>query len=155
MEPCLLNRRTLLRGAVAASALIRLRPVRADASDDDQLEPFTFHVSEAALSDLRRRLTDVRWPESATEPGWQQGPPIEAIQALVAHWREDYDWRRTEAPLNRWPQFLTRIDGARHSLPACSLAASGCGAAGVDPRLAEFRAPVPERDRASCQSDGS
>jgi pimeloyl-ACP methyl ester carboxylesterase len=33
------------------------------------------------------------------------------MQALVEAWRGQYDWRKAEASLNRWPQFKTKIDG--------------------------------------------
>ncbi len=33
------------------------------------------------------------------------------LQALVAYWGKDYDWRKVEAKLNALPQFVTRIDG--------------------------------------------
>ena len=43
---------------------------------DNALVPFSYHASDGALSDLRRRLDGTRWPESATEAGWEQGPPL-------------------------------------------------------------------------------
>ena len=32
-------------------------------------------------------------------------------EALVAYWREKYDWRDYEARLNRLPQFVVPING--------------------------------------------
>lgn len=40
-----------------------------------------------------------------------QGPPLAKLQALVAYWRDGYDWRRCEALLNGFGQFRTTIDG--------------------------------------------
>ena len=40
-----------------------------------------------------------------------QGVPLASIQALARHWGTDYDWRKGEAQLNAFPQFMTRIDG--------------------------------------------
>ena len=37
--------------------------------------------------------------------------PRDYLQALVAYWREGYDWRAQEAQLNAVPQFTTAIDG--------------------------------------------
>jgi pimeloyl-ACP methyl ester carboxylesterase len=32
-------------------------------------------------------------------------------EQVLAHWRDNYDWRKVEAKLNSYPQFLTEIDG--------------------------------------------
>ncbi|HKE75248.1 MAG TPA: epoxide hydrolase [Acidimicrobiales bacterium] len=59
-------------------------------------------VPEADLDDLRDRLRRARWPEPATAEGWAQGVPLEYLRDLCAHWAAGYDWRATEARLNRW-----------------------------------------------------
>ena len=33
------------------------------------------------------------------------------LQEMVAHWRDDFDWRAQEERINAHPQFLTEIDG--------------------------------------------
>jgi pimeloyl-ACP methyl ester carboxylesterase len=33
------------------------------------------------------------------------------MQDIASHWRNHYDWRRTEARINRWPQYIAAIDG--------------------------------------------
>lgn len=77
----------------------------------DDLRPFTCAVPEAALADLRRRLANTRWPDAETCAGWDQGVPLAYSQELVAYWISGYDWRRCEARLNDWPQFLASVDG--------------------------------------------
>ncbi|TGV95573.1 epoxide hydrolase, partial [Mesorhizobium sp. M2D.F.Ca.ET.145.01.1.1] len=81
------------------------------AKQPDEFSPFSFHAPDDVLSDLKRRLQTVRFPEAATEPGFAQGPQIEKLQVLTTYWRDRYDWRRTEVRLNGWPQFKTEIDG--------------------------------------------
>ena len=77
----------------------------------NDLRPFQVAVPEEQLRDLRRRLTDTRWPEPATVSDWSQGVPLHDLQALCGYWGAEYDWRATERRLNRWPQYLTDIDG--------------------------------------------
>ena len=36
---------------------------------------------------------------------------LATTQALVSYWGNDYDWRKGEAKLNAYPQFITNIDG--------------------------------------------
>ncbi|MGF6722212.1 pimeloyl-ACP methyl ester carboxylesterase [Paraburkholderia sp. GAS41] len=40
-----------------------------------------------------------------------QGVPLAMIQELARHWSTDYDWRKCEAKLNSYPNFVTEIDG--------------------------------------------
>ncbi|RYY43147.1 MAG: epoxide hydrolase [Sphingomonadales bacterium] len=75
------------------------------------MTPFRLNVPQAALDDLRERLSRTRWPERETVDGWQQGVPLAAAQALCDYWRDHYDWRRCEAMLNGLGQHRTTIDG--------------------------------------------
>jgi pimeloyl-ACP methyl ester carboxylesterase len=77
----------------------------------DQIEPFVIAVAGAALDDLRDRLRRTRWPERETVDDWSQGVPLGYLQDLCGYWAGRYDWRASEARLNRIPQFMTRIDG--------------------------------------------
>ena len=63
------------------------------------------------MEDLKRRLAATRWPDRETVKDWTQGPPLEALRALVDIWRDRYDWRSCERRLNRFAQFRTVIDG--------------------------------------------
>jgi pimeloyl-ACP methyl ester carboxylesterase len=75
------------------------------------IEPFTLDVPQAQLDDLTDRLARTRWPDRETVGDTSQGPPLAKLKALVAHWRDGYDWRRCEALLNGFGQFRTTIDG--------------------------------------------
>src|SRR6478672_3246414 len=77
----------------------------------DAVDPFRVSVSQAAIDDLRRRLAATRWPDRETVGDWSQGVPLDKAHALVAYWRDKYDWRRFEARANTFPHFRTRIDG--------------------------------------------
>ena len=76
-----------------------------------ELTPFRIKVSDAQLGDLRKRLAGTRWPESETVDDWSQGVPLGYVTELCRYWAEEYDWRATEARLNRLPQLRTDIDG--------------------------------------------
>ncbi|MER8957187.1 epoxide hydrolase 1 [Mesorhizobium sp. M0833] len=108
MAAVIVSRRALFKGAVASLALSAL-PARAQQTDP--FTPFSYRAPDEALADLKRRLGAVRWPEAATEPGFAQGPSLKELQNFIRHWRDRYDWRKTESRLNAWPQFKTEIDG--------------------------------------------
>lgn len=76
-----------------------------------QIRSFAPDVPQAALEDLRRRLTHIRWPDQETVDDTSQGPRLAKLQALVEYWRDGYDWRRCEALLAGLGQSVTTIDG--------------------------------------------
>jgi hypothetical protein len=76
-------------------------------------DPFTVHVAEDVLIDLRQRLARARWPDALPDAGWDYGTNLTYLQQLVRYWHESYDWRAQERLLNTFPQFKTEIDGIR------------------------------------------
>jgi pimeloyl-ACP methyl ester carboxylesterase len=75
------------------------------------VRPFELDVPEEQLADLRRRISDTRWPDAELVAGSSQGVQLAMLQELARYWADEYDWRRFEAKLNALPQFLTEIDG--------------------------------------------
>ena len=75
------------------------------------VRPFAVAVAEDDIDDLRRRLAATRWPERETVADATQGVQLATMEALVRYWATEYDFRRFEARLNAFPQFVTEIDG--------------------------------------------
>ena len=75
-----------------------------------QFTPFKIAITDAQIDDLKARLEGTRWP-AATTTDWSHGQPGPFIRELADQWRTGYDWRKHEAELNAYPQFLTEIDG--------------------------------------------
>jgi pimeloyl-ACP methyl ester carboxylesterase len=96
---------TIVQARVVSPSQVVLPPAT------PEIAPFKVHVPQAALEDLKRRLSDTRWPNKEPVTDWSQGVPLAKAQALVEYWRSQYDWRRVEGALNARPQFRTEIDG--------------------------------------------
>jgi pimeloyl-ACP methyl ester carboxylesterase len=79
--------------------------------DKNELRPFQVDVSEAELTELRRRINATKWPERETVTDQSQGVELATMQNLARYWGTDYDWRKCEAKLNALPHFITEIDG--------------------------------------------
>src|SRR5256886_2109724 len=75
------------------------------------IRPFQFHASDEDLADLRQRIKATRWPEKEPVADFSQGVPLATMQKLARYWTTQYDWRKVEAKLNSYPQFITEIDG--------------------------------------------
>src|SRR5436305_4041857 len=71
--------------------------------------PFTLHVPEAELVELRGRLGRTRYPDQAPGEPWAFGTQVGYLRELVEFWRERFDWRAQEAALNVFPQFRAAL----------------------------------------------
>jgi pimeloyl-ACP methyl ester carboxylesterase len=97
-------------GAVASMFLAA--PGHAQPAADTTIRPFTVKpVSDADLSDLRRRINATRWPERELVDDATQGVQLATMQKLAHYWANEYDWRKCEAKLEALPHFVTQIDG--------------------------------------------
>jgi pimeloyl-ACP methyl ester carboxylesterase len=83
----------------------------ANASSDETIRPFQFKASQDDLDDLKRRILATRWPEKEIVSDQTQGVPLATVKALAKYWATEYDWRKVEARLNSYPNFITNIDG--------------------------------------------
>src|SRR5579872_1034468 len=81
------------------------------ATDKTAIRPFHVSVPETELTELRRRINATKWPERETVSDATQGVQLATMQALARYWATDYGWRKVEARLNAYPQFITEIDG--------------------------------------------
>lgn len=76
-----------------------------------QISPYTIAIPDPELDDLRRRLAATRWPHESSDRSWTRGVPQGYARWLADYWLHEYDWRREEAALNRYPQFMATVDG--------------------------------------------
>src|SRR5688572_10076162 len=81
------------------------------AADRNAIRPFQVNVRDADLTELRRRIEATRWPERETVADASQGVQLATMQKLARYWATEYDWRKVEARLNSFPQFITEVDG--------------------------------------------
>jgi pimeloyl-ACP methyl ester carboxylesterase len=73
--------------------------------------PFSLHVGDDALADLRERLARTRLPETPPGEPWATGTDPTFLAEAIAHWRERFDWRAQEARLNAFPQYTVPLSG--------------------------------------------
>ena len=69
----------------------------------DLVRPFRVAIPDSEIADLKQRLARTRWPNPETVRDWSQGVPVENAKSLVSYWEREYDWRRFESELNRFP----------------------------------------------------
>jgi pimeloyl-ACP methyl ester carboxylesterase len=73
------------------------------------MEPFRIQVSEAARTDLRRRLAEARITSAPSGEAWESGVDYGYLTDLIEYWRDDFDWRRQEDRLNSLPHYQVDV----------------------------------------------
>jgi microsomal epoxide hydrolase len=68
-------------------------------------QEFVLRIPDAAIADLKIRLSLTRLPDAAPGEPWAYGASVDYIRDLVSYWNDSFDWRTQEAALNEFPQF--------------------------------------------------
>jgi len=103
--------KNILAGTIVAGAIAMQSTPGIAQTADGSIRPFTVHISDAKLADLKRRILATNWPDHETVNDLSQGLRLETMKTLAHYWATDYNWRKLEARLNAYPQFVTNIDG--------------------------------------------
>ena len=73
--------------------------------------PFNIAIPDSKITRLKQKLSLSDFPsEVETVDSWARGSPLADIKRLALYWEREFDWRRTEAHLNGFPQYIAKID---------------------------------------------
>ncbi len=99
-----MTRRTMAGSlALPAAAQVGAKPPAA-------AHPFRIDVPQPVIDRILRRVRETRFPERLDSTDWSYGANWDYMRQLATYWTTRYDWRQTEARLNRWPQFIARVE---------------------------------------------
>ena len=75
---------------------------------------FRVEIQRPVIERILRRVKEYRWPDRLDAPDhtsdWRYGANWDYMKALADYWTAGFDWRKAEAGLNRYPQFLARVE---------------------------------------------
>ncbi|MDB5282379.1 MAG: hypothetical protein JWO06_1454, partial [Bacteroidota bacterium] len=74
------------------------------------IQNFKINVQQPVLDDLRKRISESRWPDELDNSKWQYGTNGEYLKQLCDYWQNGFDWKKQEEELNTIPQFKATID---------------------------------------------
>ena len=98
------------RRSIIASAGVPLLAAHATAAPSSALRPFRVQAPDAVLNRILRRVRESRFPDRLDAKDWRYGVDWDYMKSLAGYWTTRFDWRKAEAGLNRFPQFLARVD---------------------------------------------
>jgi hypothetical protein len=92
--------------AVAGSTITGRRNVLAEGASPT---PFRIDIPQATIDRILTRVREAQWPDRLDTDDWRYGTNWDYMRALAKYWVEQYDWRKAEENLNRYPQFLAHV----------------------------------------------
>ena len=98
------------RVSIVEQTIIGTTPLP-DQSGDTAVRPFSYRATDDELADLKERIAATRWPERETVDDDTQGVRLATIQKIADYWLNQHDWRKVEARLMSYPNFVTSVDG--------------------------------------------
>ncbi len=75
------------------------------------VRPFRIDIPQQTIDHILQRVRETRFPERLDATDWSYGANWDYMKELATYWTTRYDWRKTESRLNRFPQFVTQIEG--------------------------------------------
>ncbi|KAL2728875.1 juvenile hormone epoxide hydrolase 1-like [Vespula squamosa] len=76
------------------------------------VRPFKIDVPTSVIDDLNKRLENPRLNVEPLEgTAWTYGIPAPYLKKIISYWRNKYNWTERQALLNKYPQFVTNIQG--------------------------------------------
>ena len=75
------------------------------------IHPFRIDVPDKTLEQIRTQVANYPWHEMPDDGGWAYGTHLGYMKELCAYWLNEFDWRKQEAAINRFPHFIARVQG--------------------------------------------
>ncbi|MFD2523251.1 epoxide hydrolase family protein [Emticicia soli] len=75
------------------------------------MRQFKIQISDKDIAYLNQRLANTRWPMQNVQNGWKKGVPIDYLKHITDYWLNKFDWKKQEVMLNKYPHFITEIEG--------------------------------------------
>ena len=73
------------------------------------VKPYTINIPQDQIDKLRKKLDLAEFPDELDDSGWDYGTPLADVKRLTAYWKDEFDWKKQEAEMNKLPQFQTQI----------------------------------------------
>ncbi|XP_078129399.1 epoxide hydrolase 1 [Sander vitreus] len=80
-------------------------------SEDDTIYPFKVQTSDKEIEDIHERIDRTRFTDPLEDSCFQYGFNSTYLKKVVSYWRNEFDWKKQVAVLNKFQHFKTKIEG--------------------------------------------
>lgn len=97
---------------VAVTAFLFLSViVNAQNKISTDVKPYKIAIAASAIDDLKKRIAETRWPDEVKGANWDYGTNLTYLKELSAYWQTKFDWKKQEAALNLFKQYIVNVNG--------------------------------------------
>ncbi|MDA7480241.1 epoxide hydrolase [Candidatus Pelagibacter ubique] len=74
------------------------------------IKPFKLDIPNKVLQEIYTKVKNYPWHEMPDDGGWEYGTNLDYLKELSNYWVNNFDWRKSEAQLNRFSNFKSKVD---------------------------------------------
>jgi len=74
------------------------------------VKPFKVNISDQIIKDIYDKVKKYPWHEMPNDGGWEYGTNLNYMKEISKYWVSEFDWRKHEREINKFPNFITEID---------------------------------------------
>jgi len=74
------------------------------------IKPFKLNIPDKALQEIYTKVKNYPWHEMPDDGGWKYGSNLDYMKEISSYWIKDFDWRKHEAEINKFSNFITIVD---------------------------------------------
>jgi microsomal epoxide hydrolase len=79
-------------------------------SQRNSVRPFKVDIPQTVINRIVARVKSTRLPDRLDSQDWRYGANWEYMRSLAEYWVTQFDWKKAQANLNRYPQFMARVE---------------------------------------------
>jgi len=74
------------------------------------VKPFKVNISDQIINDIYDKVKKYPWHEMPNDGGWEYGTNLDYMKEISKYWVSKFDWRKHEEKINKFPNFITKVD---------------------------------------------
>ena len=74
------------------------------------VKPFKVNISDQIIKDIYDKVKKYPWHEMPNDGGWEYGTNLDYMKEISKYWVSEFDWRKYEREINKFPNFITKVD---------------------------------------------
>jgi len=74
------------------------------------VKPFKVDISDQIIKDIYDKVKKYPWHEMPNDGGWKYGTNLDYMKEISKYWVSEFDWRKHEKEINKFPNFITKVD---------------------------------------------
>ena len=76
----------------------------------ETVTPYKINVPDETIEEIKSRVAAFPWHEMPSDGGWEYGTNLDYMKEFCDYWVTKYDWRKQEARINKFANFMTSVD---------------------------------------------